>query len=301
METRGAIEHFLNTRRSRMVSERTIEAYEWSGAKLESLYPELPVDTDDLEAMFASLDDLSGESRLSLWRRLRTFFRWLSDEYDFPNPMQNVPAPRVKRKIPRTLTREEIDHLLESLDSRRDIAIFSVLLDTGIRVGELASMTLDSFRDDGLHVSGKTGERVVPISSAVQELASKQGDERGLWLTQRKPYRKLTEWGLKGLVRRHMRQAGFQPPKIGPHMLRHTFGVQWMLNGGDLSSLMHIMGHTDIETTMLYARMSNNLATSQHRKFSPMAQRSDGRRKSESRHKSSRGRYSRCHRENAER
>ena len=76
--------------------------------------------------------------------------------------------------------------------------------------------------------------------------------------------------GLQQIVRRNMRNAGFKPPKIGPHTLRHTFGMQYILRGGDVFSLQRIMGHTRIETTMIYVNMSTELVAQQHRKFSPM-------------------------------
>lgn len=68
-----------------------------------------------------------------------------------------------------------------------------------------------------------------------------------------------------------MKKAGFKPPKIGPHMLRHTFGLNYILKGGDAFSLKRIMGHQDIATTMIYVNMSTELVAQQHRKFSPMA------------------------------
>ena len=68
-----------------------------------------------------------------------------------------------------------------------------------------------------------------------------------------------------------MRNAGLLPLKIGQHALRHTFGTQYILKGGDVFSLQRIMGHTRIETTMPYVNMSTELVAQQHRKFSPMA------------------------------
>lgn len=79
-------------------------------------------------------------------------------------------------------------------------------------------------------------------------------------------------WGLKTIVRRHMHRAGFKSPKKGPHTLRHSFGTQYMLNRGDVFPLRRIMERSRIETTMLYAEMSDRLVARQHRKFSPMAQ-----------------------------
>ena len=68
-----------------------------------------------------------------------------------------------------------------------------------------------------------------------------------------------------------MRHAGFEPPKGGPHMLRHTFVVQYIINGGDVFSLQRIMGHQRLTTTMVYVDISTELVARQHEKFSPMA------------------------------
>ena len=68
-----------------------------------------------------------------------------------------------------------------------------------------------------------------------------------------------------------MRHAEFRRPKIGPHTLCHTFGVQHIINGGDVFSLQHIMAHQRLKTTMVYVDMSTELVARQHAKFSPMA------------------------------
>ena len=142
------------------------------------------------------------------------------------------------------------------------------LLDTGLRVGELASLTRDRLKPNALMVNGKVGERVVPVSSNVYQLLARQGDEEHVWIGAKG---QLSRWGLQQMVRGCMRDAGFRPPKIGPHMLRHTFGVQYMMNGGDMFSLQRILGHKKVESTMLYVEMSNLMVAEQHRKFSPMA------------------------------
>ena len=68
-----------------------------------------------------------------------------------------------------------------------------------------------------------------------------------------------------------MRNAAFEPHKIGPHTMRHTFGTQYILKRGDVFSLQRIMGHRRLETTMIYANMSTEIVARQHRKFSPVA------------------------------
>lgn len=68
-----------------------------------------------------------------------------------------------------------------------------------------------------------------------------------------------------------MKRVGFKPPKLGPHTLRHTFRLRYILNGGDVSSLSGILGHADAATTMLYVDMSTNHISKQHQKYSPFA------------------------------
>ena len=224
-----------------------------------------------MHEVFTAFPDLSPESRKSLWRRLGTFCKWLEREGYSSNLMANIPAPLCRRKLPRTLSESETQRLLASIHDERDYAIMVVFLDTGIRVGELASVTREALSPDGIRVSGKTGDRIVPITPGVFDLVSRQGDVGGIWKSRGGHRGYLGTWGLKEIVRRQMLRAGFKPPKIGPHTLRHTFGTQYMLNGGDVFSLRRIMGHSRIETTMLYAEMSDTLVAQQHRKYSPMA------------------------------
>ena len=262
MLTDYAIREFLKTRELNQVSPRTIEAYEWALTKLATVYPEeLPATAEELQQVFMEFIDLAPESRKSLWRRMGTFCKWLESKHGIPNLMATIPAPLARRHLPRTLSEQETEILLSSIDDERDYAIFALLLDTGIRVGELASITREALSPSSIKVSGKTGDRVVPISPGVFDLVDRQGDEGGIWKSRGGHRGYLGTWGLKTVVRRKMLRAGFKPPKIGPHTLRHTFGTQYMdmLNGGDVFTLKRIMGHSNIQTTMLYAEMSDRL------------------------------------------
>ena len=269
MRTEQAMNLFLDSRRSRLLSKSTIDTYEWALTKMAEMYPdELPQTKDEVQRIFIEINGLSPASMRTIWHRLRIFWGWAEREGICANIMSDVSVPVMRRKLPRILRSSEIRHLLRSAEGEREYAILAVLLDTGMRVGELASMTRDKVGADGILVSGKIGDRIVPISQNVLELLEEQGDERGLWIGGQG---RLTGWGLQQIVRRIMRHAGFRPPKIGPHTLRHTFGVQYILNGGDVFSLQRIMGHQRLTTTMVYVDMSTELVARQHAKFSPMA------------------------------
>lgn len=266
--TEEAVGRFIRSRELNGVTAKTIDSYDWALKKMLVLYPQvLPAKPGDIADILEANSHLSQESLKDLWSRLRTFWRWAEDEGIAKNPMKNMRALRTQKRLPRALIDTEIDQLLRATESERDLAVHAVLLDTGIRVGELASLTRPSIREGSLLVDGKSGQRVVPVSDRVEELLRRQGDERGLWIGLKG---RMTTSGLQNVVRRCMRRAGFEMPKIGPHTLRHTFALQYIQNGGDVFSLQRILGHTNVETTMIYVFMSNSLVASQHQKFSPM-------------------------------
>ena len=269
MKTEEAIDLFLQSRRSKRLSGVTIDTYQWALGKMGRMYPgELPQTSAEIQQVFIANSDLSSSSLQTIWARLRIFWSWAESEGICANVMKGVPAPVMKRKLPRILRYDEIRLLLGSVEVERDYAILAALLDTGMRIGELASMARAGVSREGVLVSGKTGDRMVPMSPGVMKLVRSQGDERGLWVGLKG---QLTDWGLQQIVRRNMRKAGFETPKIGPHTLRHTFGMHYILKGGDVFSLQRIMGHRRLATTMIYVDMSTKLVAQQHRKFSPMA------------------------------
>jgi len=269
MDTVTAIDLFLDSCRARQLSANTIYGYSWALAKMQEEFPEeLPIQPREFQQIFLRDHNLSPESLADLWCRLRTFWNWVDHNAIADNVMRDLPAPRKLPKLPRVLSADEIRQLLSAAPCDRDYAVLAVLLDTGMRIGELHSMERRKVTSNGVLVRGKVGERLLPITDDVRELALAQGNCTAIWTGLQGP---LTVWGLQQLVRRSMMHAGLGPPKIGPHTLRHTFGMQYILNGGDVFSLQKIMGHSRVGTTMIYVNMSTELVARQHRKYSPMA------------------------------
>ncbi|GAI45219.1 unnamed protein product, partial [marine sediment metagenome] len=80
----------------------------------------------------------------------------------------------------------------------------------------------------------------------------------------------ITRHLIYAIVRRALEKAGIKGPKLGPHRLRHAFGKNFLVQGGDLRSLQEIMGHADIETTQKYATLNLTDIVKKHQKFSPL-------------------------------
>lgn len=267
MRTTEAIQMFIADCKYRNLSPKTIESYTWALHKLARVQPRLPAEPGPIKSLIAG-QELAPESKHDLWRNLRAFYHWLAAQEIAADAMAGIPPPRTRRRLPRTLEPFEIAALFQRVQLRRDRAMIALALDTGIRLGELAGLTWPAVTSSGLRVDGKTGERTVPVSGQVRQLMLGLGDGYSIWTGRRGP---LTRSGVQQITRRAMYRAGILPPKAGSHVLRHTFGKMYIMNGGDAFSLQRIMGHSKLETTMIYVYMNDKDIARQHAKFSPVA------------------------------
>ena len=255
---------FIRHCEMRNLSASTIDGYRWALSKLGNC-SQLPADADQLQGIIAS-GDLSPQSRVDLWSRLRTFYRWASAHELVDDTMREVVRPERRRQFPRTFNLPEISSMFEACRTPRDSAMIAVLLDTGVRVGELWRMTWALIEDDGMIVTGKTGDRFVPLTPRVRGLLEGLGDEGRLWVGPRRP---LSLHGIKQAVRRIVYRAGIQPPRAGAHTMRHTFGHLYIKHGGDPFSLQRIMGHSTITSTMTYVHMNSRDLIERYQRFAP--------------------------------
>lgn len=244
---------FARANRSRGLSPRTLEFYEWALAKLPSCDGGWPTSIE-LEQALGELV-VGSESRWDVWRAWRRFFGWAERRLGLPNPWLGLDPPVRRRALPRYLTWEQIRRLLAAAPSRRDRAFMLLVLDTGLRLGEAARLQPGDVQLDVVRVLGKVGVRQLPCSPAVVRE-----------LLPHLPWR-ATAHGLQLAVRRAARSAGLGP--VGPHALRHSFAVHYVLRGGDVFSLQRILGHSSIETTRVYVELAGSDVAAQHRRFSP--------------------------------
>jgi len=210
----------------------------------------------------ADLEGVGDETRFAYWRGLRTFYRWAAARYDVPDAMCAVARPRRRRKLPGSLDVAGLRRVMASAFSRRDKALLTLLLDTGIRLGEAHSLSWERVGEELVLVDGKTGPREVPISSWTRWVLL------GVDLPWRGRRGELTLAGLGKAVRRCLRRAGVDHG--GPHLLRHTFARLYLRAGGDAFSLQRILGHRDLSTTRIYVELEVGDLVERHRRFSPI-------------------------------
>jgi integrase/recombinase XerD len=217
-------------------------------------------------------------------RALSAFFRWARQEQLIStNPMDGIRRPKLPKSIKPRFTEQEIKQLLDACNgghpalAARNRAIILLLLDAGLRAGELCTLTMDRL-DAGMrraHLTGKgLKDRYAPIGARTRQAlwqyinryrpAPKEGDYvfltlRGGPLDPNKLAHVLTKLG---------NRAGVKP--CNPHRFRHTMARLYLRNGGDVFTLQQILGHEDLATTRIYVQLEREDVEETHERASPV-------------------------------
>ena len=225
---------------------------------------------------------LSGTSINTYAREVQTFFKWLADEKIIPtDPLAAVRIPRKPKTLPKIYSEQDLVAVIRAAEtSLRDNAIFSLFIDSGIRLEELEGIKMGNLdiAEGWVRVMGKgRKERIVPfqtdaahcLSLYVEAERKHAGKDEPLFLTD--DGHPLSKRGVQALMWRLGKNAGIKE-RLSPHKLRHSFatlGAKW---GASLEDLRIILGHADISTTSgSYLNVQNADLKDAHARFSPLA------------------------------
>lgn len=202
------------------------------------------------------------------------------------NPTSNLEAPHVEKKIPKILSGEEVELLLEqpkNCDNKgiRDKAMLELLYATGIRVSELINLDVSDVNVPMSFVRCKGGkkERIIPMGhqakdalenyiNNVRKYMVKDENETALFVNCSGA--RLSRQGFWKLIKYYQHIAGIETD-ITPHTLCHSFAAHLLENGADLHSIQEMMGHADISSTQIYSRMMNSKIKDVYAKAHPRA------------------------------
>jgi integrase/recombinase XerC/integrase/recombinase XerD len=218
-------------------------------------------------------------------RALKAFSTWLHDErFSKKNLFSRLKRPKVPAPVIEILSDQEIADIIAAINpdcvlGARLYVIVLVLLDTGIRAGELVGLTLENtfVDDDYLKVMGKgQKERIVPFGATTKKALLRyihtfrpsplhDGIDQLILSTDGTP---LTYSGLAQSVKRLGKKVGV--PRLHAHLFRHTFAVRYLMNGGDIMTLRLILGHADLTVTQQYMHLAQAHVQIQHHRFSPV-------------------------------
>lgn len=205
---------------------------------------------------------------------IKSFFHFLLQEKVVDqDPTCNLETPRLPKNIPRVLSREQVDLLLEQpkigdTAGLRDKAMLELIYATGLRVSELINLNIQDINLElgYLRCIGKgSKERIVPVGSLAQDALQeyldrsrvkllKKNKDDALFLNQRG--KRITRQGFWKILKQYANQAGIDTV-ITPHTLRHSVATHMLENGADLRTVQELLGHGDITTTQIYTHLTN--------------------------------------------
>lgn len=265
--------------RARNLSPRTIKATEEYLRPFLALHDPLNVSKRDIEVYLGEMTERCKPSTVwTAWRHLRGFFVWLQTEGDIAcNPTEGVAKPIVPPTEIAVLSPAEVRRLLatckgrSSLD-RRDLALLTLMLDTGLRLSEVAQLTPADIGDDNtLLVFGKGRKwRTVALGSTSATALARwirllPDYATTLWTG---PKGAMTPSGIRRVIARRGREAGLI---LHPHQLRHTFVDTWLRNGGAEVDLARLCGWTSTRMAERYARhRATERAIAAHKSVAPL-------------------------------
>ena len=291
MDVRRCYDLFLTDRKISGCSEATLRFYEYVLGKLLSYLTSTNSDSSveglqhHILPFFSHLQqqNLSPSTYHSLYRGIRAFTRFLHQE-EYISAEIRLPKVKQPHTAISPLTPAQMRKVLHSFDPNtylglRNYTIVRLFLDTGMRLGELSRLQLNevNLEDGFVMVHGKGGrDRYVPIGREMVKCLWRYIKKRAVIDVNTTPYLFLTRGGVKlsargiQLVFRNLKKKKLiDIDHLSPHLLRHSFALAYIENGGDPFSLQRILGHTNQETTSKYVNMARTNVKSQHSKYSP--------------------------------
>ena len=247
-------------------------------------------DTSDVTiiSFIASLKK-QGLSNRSIARNitsLKMFYKFLSENKHIScNPAANIETPRGETKLPKILSMEEVDLLLEKPNRKtplglRDAAFLQLLYATGLRVSELVSLPLNNINLEAWYLIayGKgSKERLVPIGETAQIFIREYlehsrpkilGNRQSSYLFITRRGKPLTRQAFWKLIKKYTLLAGISK-NVTPHTLRHSFASHLLERGADLRSVQMMLGHVDISTTQIYTHVTTERLKKIHTQYHP--------------------------------
>jgi integrase/recombinase XerD len=279
----------------RGLSKNTIENYSFDIERLCFFLDEnaivvspIKITEETLQQFIYSVSkEVNPRSQARIISGLKSFFSYLIfEDYRQDNPLELIETPKTGRKLPDTLSVDEIDALISAIDlssneGERNRAMLETLYGCGLRVSELVSLKIsDLFFEEGfIKITGKGNkQRFVPVGDSTQkyiqiyrdfkrtDLNIKKGFEDTLFLNRRGA--QLSRAMLFTIIKDLAVKINLNK-SISPHTLRHSFATHLLENGADLRSIQLMLGHESITTTEIYVHLDRRFLSEVLHSFHP--------------------------------
>ncbi len=283
-----AVGLFLTAKRAEGAKDATLT---WYGHRLRRFVGQYggqdvgEIRLDEVRAYMVKMleTDFSGHTKFTLVRVVRTLFKWLYEERRIDdNFYRRIKLPKLPDPPPKAIDMADVRVLLGACGNDpagcRDRAVMLFLLDTGCRAGGVCGLRVRDLDFEHLRATvfekGEKGRVVL--------FTPRTADALAMWMncrpfpsaeavfTSMREATPMTQNSVIQMMKRHKRTTGVSG-RVNPHAFRHTFAREFLLNGGDLASVSHMMGHTQLAVTkQSYARFLTEELRDKHDRFSPV-------------------------------
>lgn len=275
------IEEFLNyLKYEKNYSDNTLIAYKGNindflmYCKLKKVKNLLELDYQFMRGYISYLykEKYQAKSISRIISALRSFFKYLKKQnMIFINPLDLITSPKIEKKLPKYLTINDVEKILNACDLNdkkgiRDNLILELLYVSGIRVSELTNIKINDidFSSKQIKILGKgSKERIVFFGNRCNNLLNKYLKIRDKFLKFNNDYLIISNTGkqmstreVRNIINRIKIKAGIDI-KISPHTFRHTFATHMLNQGADLRSVQELLGHENLSTTTIYTHLTN--------------------------------------------
>lgn len=275
------IKQFIKNKKLKGLSPNSLNYYE-SQLKKVALWSSksfIEMTSDDLKEYLIFYRDLNQCSKTTLnnaRRILSSFWKWLEiEEKIIINPMKRIPAIKIPKHVRKAFTDEEVEILRKYLyhqNNLRDIAIFELLLSSGLRLSEVASLRIDDLNFvecKGIVMGKGAKERVFYFSERAKVslddyIDSRIDNKEWLFVSSKAPYNKWTISGIGTMIRELGRRAGVN--NVHPHRFRRTLATRLVRKGMPIEQVSTILGHSNLSVTMRYVETDKELLKLVHKK-----------------------------------
>jgi integrase/recombinase XerD len=259
-------------------SSHTIKGYNLQGNMLIRYLGDIDVNEVTLASLKDYLVEKGGHLKPSSLgmriRVLRAFFRWASEEgYVAANPARKLKEPKLGRLVPKALSEEDTVMLQEACRTPLEHALVEFFYSTGCRIGEVHRLNRGALDWENrscivLGKGDKEREVYFSIKAAVwlrKYINNRKDTDMALFVTERKPHR-MSIAEIRYVIKRVASRSEVDT-NVYPHKLRHSYATHLLNNGAPMEGIQTLLGHTKLETTMLYAQLSGPRRKEIYRKF----------------------------------
>lgn len=270
------------------LSENTVGAYKNDLLKFKEFLEKKKLKLNSIEnqditefIIFLKKKNLSSLSIVRILSSLRNFYKFLIGKGIIKNLKLTIESPKVEKKLPEVLSKEEIEKILSvenlSKNSIRDLAILELFYGSGLRVSEVCNLKISDLNlDEGfVKIRGKGNrERIAILNERTIELIRKYlslrkpSTEDYLFLNSRR--KRISRQSIWKIVKKYTKYAGIGK-NVKPHTLRHSFATHLLSEGLDLRIVQELLGHKSISTTEIYTHLNKKQIKEIYKRFHPRA------------------------------